>query len=799
MPSRRGFFKWLSLLWGGSLFKTQPASVEAAVGPVSTALPVSPLANSVASVAEVGPTSETSIHRSYELVIVGGGISGLCAAISAARHGVKVALVHNRAMLGGNSSSEVKLYPENSTTKHPWIKEAGILEEICNEDRAINHREYREGTMNCMWDLVLYEWVYREKNIDLYLNTHMHRTIMESPTRIKGIFCFQLGTERTYELFAPLFIDASGDGYLGYRAGAEFRWGRESRTEYNEPLAPAEPDDKVMGNTQFFTSIDMGHPVPFKAPAWAASFPTENDLKRGHSRFDGGYWWIEIGEPHHPIHDNDKIIHEGLRHMLGVWDHIKNRGPHGADNYGLEFLGFWPYKREARRILGDYVLTLKNLQDPPNLADDVAYGAWPYDIHTPGGLLRAKEAPYEAPQSDEHWDRLFTIPYGIPLRSLYSRNIDNLMMAGRPISTSYIAFSSSRVLRTGAIVGQAVGIAASLCKKYSTTIRTVAQKHASECQQMILRDDGHILGVVNTDPLDKARSATVTTSSASKLLFPKSNIEPRALDRPLGQIFPVSSDRIESLSLLLKSNLDQPQKLKIGLRPAAHAWDFRGENDIATAEATVPARGEASWIDFALQAKVTPNRLYFVHTQTSLPKVGWVSFMHPPGTAFQVPVGVAPAEMPRQRWRRVIKGNCHIMRVTPDSACFEGSNVITGTNRCDMWTNIWISDPAQALPAWLELRWPQAITFSTVQVTFDTNQCVLEQDALFRHPDCVRDYDIEMTTGSSWKQIASVRDNYHRRQVHQVQRTTTDRIRIRVLATNGAPSARIYEVRVYDE
>jgi hypothetical protein len=185
MPSRRGFFQWLSLFWGSSLLNSQGSdAVPAAVGASSGSFAA--VAGSTSRVA--APTTllsdERPIQRSYDLVIVGGGIAGVCAAISAARHGVQVALVHNRPMLGGNSSSEVKLYPENSTTKHPWIKEAGILEEICNEDRARNHREYREGTMNCVWDLVLYEWVYREQNIALYLNTHMHRAIMESASHI---------------------------------------------------------------------------------------------------------------------------------------------------------------------------------------------------------------------------------------------------------------------------------------------------------------------------------------------------------------------------------------------------------------------------------------------------------------------------------------------------------------------------------------------------------------------------------------------------------------------------------------
>src|SRR5262245_11588906 len=179
MPSRRSFFKWLSFLGGGSLLKSQAAAAIDNSAPVQDSS--STTRSTGGQTAARGPVDDPSaIQKTYDLVIIGGGISGLCTAISAARHGVRTALVHNRAMLGGNSSSEVKLYPENSTTKQPWIKEAGILEELCNEDRARNHREYREGTMNGLWDLVLYDRVYREKNITLYLNTHMHRAIMES-------------------------------------------------------------------------------------------------------------------------------------------------------------------------------------------------------------------------------------------------------------------------------------------------------------------------------------------------------------------------------------------------------------------------------------------------------------------------------------------------------------------------------------------------------------------------------------------------------------------------------------------
>src|SRR5699024_3815459 len=237
---------------------------------------------------------------------------------------------------------------------------------------------------------------------------------------------------------------------------------------------------------------NCGKPVPFKRPYWAAKFSEEKDLAyRGHSFIDGGYWWIEVGMPYHPIKDNNETRHEALRQLLGVWDHIKNEqcdevARKKAEQYGLEFVGFWPYKRASRRIIGDYVITQKDVQDPKRLDDAIAYGTWHIDVHTPGGILDNEKEPYPSPGRAANWQDLCTMVYDIPIRSLYSRKINNLLMAGRPISSSYLAFASSRVLSTGSICGQAVGVIASLAKNYKVLPRDIAKKHASEAQQIIL-------------------------------------------------------------------------------------------------------------------------------------------------------------------------------------------------------------------------------------------------------------------------------------------------------------------------
>jgi FAD dependent oxidoreductase len=296
----------------------------------------------------IRPGTIEVVHKHFELVVVGGGISGTCAAISAARNGVQVALVHERSTLGGNSSSEVRLYPEDTCFFNTWCRESGILDEIYVEERARNWEPYIEGLMNSQWDLILYEWAKREKNLTLFLNTTMREVEMADEAHILAIHAAQLGTEKQFIIQAPLFIDATGDGVLIYRSGAKFRWGKEARSEYGEPLAPEKPSKAVMGNTIYFRACDAGHPVPFKRPEWAAEFPTEADLTgRNHGFIQCGYWWIEVGYPMDWIRDNEAIRDELLRQLLGLWDHIKNRCTDDevrshARNYALDFIGFWP-------------------------------------------------------------------------------------------------------------------------------------------------------------------------------------------------------------------------------------------------------------------------------------------------------------------------------------------------------------------------------------------------------------------------------------------------------------------------
>ncbi len=436
----------------------------------------------------------------YEIVIVGGGISGVCAALAAARHGSKVALVQNRSVLGGNASSEVRMHicgADYHASKQN-ARETGIIEEILLDNRLINPQHSFS-----ILDTVLWEKVTFQENLDLYLNTHMTDVVMDG-NRIVSLKAEQTTTERRFEFFANSFVDTSGDAVLSLRAGADIRVGRESRYEYNEELAPEDADNVMMGNTLMFESKDMGYPVVFKKPVWANTY-TEEDLKdRSHRDITAGYWWIELGGTElNTTRDGEVIRDELLKAVYGVWDHIKNGGDHGADNYALDWIGMLPGKRDSRRVLGDYVLNANDLFSARVFDDTVAYGGWPMDMHVKDGL-KSKSSPTKWIETNDM--------YAIPYRSLYSRNIQNLFVGGRNISASHMAFGSTRVMATCGVIGQAIGTAAAMAVEKSIYPREV-NHHIQELQYRLLKDDCYLFGVQDSDPKNLALKAKVTATS----------------------------------------------------------------------------------------------------------------------------------------------------------------------------------------------------------------------------------------------------------------------------------------------
>ena len=434
-------------------------------------------------------------EHSCDLCIVGGGLSGTIAALAAARHGARVVLIQDRPMLGGNASSEIRMWVRGA--KGIYNREGGILAEF--EEENI----YRNPTLaHTVWDSVLFGKVKAEKNITLLLNASCLDAETENGA-IKSVTAWQLTTYKVHKIYADYFADCSGDSVLAPLTGALHRIGREGRAEYKETIGPETADGKTMGMSLLLQARETDHPVPFIPPSWANVYEKDEDFAlipyvevqhstfRDHTIGTSGcnLWWMELGGEGPAILNTEETRDELLKVVFGIWDHIKNKGDHGFANWELEWVGFLPGKRESVRYVGAHVLTENDVLAGGKFPDTVAYGGWPMDDHNPKGFLA--RPPHDAPSVLHPAPS----PYGIPYRSLYSANIKNLFFAGRNISATHAAISSTRVMATCSLLGQAMGTAAALCVRDGILPSELTGERVGELQQALLRDGVFLPGV----------------------------------------------------------------------------------------------------------------------------------------------------------------------------------------------------------------------------------------------------------------------------------------------------------------
>lgn len=442
---------------------------------------------------------------SYDVAVIGGGAAGICAAVAAARNGSKTVLVQDRPVLGGNASSEIRVHLNGvNNIEGKAERETGIIEEILLHNRFENEQEAFP-----VFDHVLYDFVFREPNLTLMLNTQAIEAIMDGD-KIKSAICWQATTEKMYTINAPIFIDCSGDGLLAATAGAEYRTGREGKAEFDETYAPDEPDGWQMGATLLMSSKDMGKPMKYSPPSYAIKYTHEGGHKRRKwAGFQDGIWWIEIGSDDDIIADAEVNRHKLMAYLHGVWDFIKNSGKFPeAENLALDWVGSLPGRRESRRFIGDYIVSERDMTEHKHFEDAVAFGGWSLDEHNPGGIEDISEPP-------SYFHYHFKEVYQFPFRSLYSKNISNLMFAGRNVSQTHIALSSSRIMATCSLQGQAVGTAATICNQRNILPREVGQKHINELQEQLLRDDAFIPKRPAKDANDLARKANLIFASST--------------------------------------------------------------------------------------------------------------------------------------------------------------------------------------------------------------------------------------------------------------------------------------------
>lgn len=457
---------------------------------------------------------ETVSHR-VQVCVVGGGLSGLCAALACARHGGKVLLMHDRPVLGGNASSEIRMHICGAHGRNNL--ETGIIEELLLENQYYNpHKIYS------IWDSVLFGAAKQQDGLDVLLNCACMSGQMKNGS-LAEITGYQTTTQQFHRVEADIFIDCSGDSVLAPITGAPYRHGREGRREFDESIAPIEADAKTMGMSCLIQARKEQTESVFTPPKWARKMTVEDLAPYRIPNLDDpqeNFWYLELGGENHTIRDTEALRDQLLSEALGLWDWIKN-APENKEKHRfwrLDWIGFLPGKRESRRYVGAYVMHQDDVRNSGRFDDIIAYGGWTMDDHHPGGLY-TKEPPtifHPAPS-----------PFGIPYRCLYSKVVPNLMFAGRNISVTHSALSATRVMATCALLGQAAGTAAAIAAARQQLPADVYEKHLRQLQTMLMEDDCYLPSVVRpVNELTAAADMSVSGADASVLR--------NGIDRPVG-------------------------------------------------------------------------------------------------------------------------------------------------------------------------------------------------------------------------------------------------------------------------
>ena len=407
------------------------------------------------------------ITKSYDLVVIGGGIAGCAASIAAAERGLSVALVQDRPVLGGNASSEIRVHT---------LGIYGHFERIL---RKIDTEHYPNGSPEAKKDQLKRDNnVKSYKNIDLHLNWRAYDAKAEN-NLVQHVDARQTSTGERIRFTSSHFVDATGDGWIGFWAGAEYSYGRESVDTYGEDWeewgelwSPKEPDNAVMGSSVLWRSSDTNTPKEFPEVPWAMPVAKE------YEEVNGEWQWEFSRNDLHQIHDAEEIRDHMLRAIYGSFSNAK-KSPDNA-NRKLEWVSSLVGKRESRRLVGDHIFTLNDAKEGRQFPDGVVIETREIDVHFQTVLENENNPDFIS-------EALFykTPQYYIPYRSLYSKNINNLFMAGRNFSCSHVGLGGPRVMRTTGQMGAAVGFAASLCKKYQVNPRDIYATYLQEYLALI--------------------------------------------------------------------------------------------------------------------------------------------------------------------------------------------------------------------------------------------------------------------------------------------------------------------------
>ena len=413
----------------------------------------------------------------YDFVVVGGGVAGMCAAVAATRLGCEVALINDRPIWGGCNSSETRVHLGGHIEMEPYTNLGNLIKEFGpsrggNAQPAENYEDEKKRA-----------FLEAEENLTLYPSYKVYKVDCKGG-KIKAVYAQHISTGEIIRFEAPIFSDCTGDGTVGYLAGADYSMGREGRDEYNEPSAPEKGDKMTMGSSVQWYSVENASKSDFPLFEYGLNFN-----EKSCERVTMGEWTWETGMNYDQCKEFERIRDYGLMVVYSNWSFLKNRLQNN-EKYKNRTLGWVAYiagKRESRRLLGDHVLTENDLTGEVQYPDASFTSTWSIDLHYPDPKNTANFPDAEFKSICTHGA---VNPYAVPYRCLYSRNIDNLFMAGRDISVTHIGLGTVRVMRTTGMMGEVVGMAASICQKHKCLPRGVYTSHLDELKALMQEGAG---------------------------------------------------------------------------------------------------------------------------------------------------------------------------------------------------------------------------------------------------------------------------------------------------------------------
>ncbi len=673
--------------------------------------------------------------------------------------------------------------------------------------------------------------ILNEPNIELFLNTSAINVIVKDNV-IKSVVAYNTKSETEFEFISSQYADCSGDGIVGYKAGASFMMGSESKSQFGEKWATENEELYTMGNSLYWEIEDTGRPVSYVAPSFAKDITKlknfdelQDKLKFRNLSVNGVFWTLEYGGQKNTIKDSEEIAFELRSLAYGIWDYIKNSGQFPeAKNYIMKKVQTIPGTREGRRFYGEYVLTENDIEHKTYFKDAVAIGGWPMDVHDWQGFYGSNPASNFIPVSSI---------YNIPFRCLYSKDIKNLLFAGRNISATHIAFGSTRVMATCASLGQAVGTAVSLCKKYDVNPAEIYLNHVEELQKELVYDDQTIVGVKEMPYNLINKSFKVSTSGTSKYENTEQDIV-RTCDHNYALALTIDNEKLEGISIKFKNNSLDKQIIEYevltGSRPEAFLPDAVQKRDIIEL-----APDFYGYVNLNINVKAGKDKkIYLVFrknknisiccSNTRIP--GAVTFRYYDSTHSMgeywnkdslgfnhdsIPFDGVNKEVYSKGIISFVRDNlfegediCYLAfdqvshqicfkDISPNQNVYSEANLLNEYSRPYGSLNMWISDTVGAR-IMLESNGLQKVR--EIQLIFNTN---LETDVLKRMPgQLVKDYDITFITEYGEK-VINIRNNIQRMNKIKVDLENVSKLKIEILKTYGASKVHLYGIRVFGD